>query len=107
MVLVNIIIHAVIVLVLAMVLPGVNVSGFGSASIVAVLLAIINVILRPILLFFTLPLNILTLGLFTFVIDAIILLLVSGLVPGFTISGFGSALLLAIILSIINFVLPG
>ena len=107
MVLVNIIIHAVIVLVLAMVLPGVNVSGFGSASIVAVLLAIINVILRPIHLFFTLPLNILTLGLFTFVIDAIILLLVSGLVPGFTISGFGSALLLAIILSIINFVLPG
>ncbi len=107
MFLVNIIIHAVIVLVLAMVLPGVNVSGFGSASIIAVLLAIINVILRPILLFFTLPLNILTLGLFTFVIDAIILLLVSGLVPGFTISGFGSALLLAIILSIINFVLPG
>jgi len=86
----------------AYILPGVSVSNFAVAFVVAVVLGIINTFIRPILVFFTLPLTILTLGLFIFVIDALLVLLVSAIVPGFRVHNFGWALLFSLIISIIN-----
>lgn len=68
----------------------------------AALLGLVNALIRPILLLVTLPLNILTLGLFTFVINAIMLLLVDALIPGFNVAGFGTALLAAVLLAIVG-----
>ena len=79
--------------------------GLGATLVAAAILGIVNAIIRPLLVLLTLPLNILTLGLFTFVINALMLLLTSAVVPGFVIRGFGSAILGAIVLSIISFVL--
>lgn len=62
-------------------------------------------ILKPLLILLTLPINILTLGLFTFVINAILIMLMSNIVPGFVVDSFGSALLAAIVLALVNVVL--
>lgn len=86
----------------AYVLPSVAVQSFPVALFAALVLGIVNVLLKPILLFFTLPLNILTLGLFTFVINALLILLTDKLVDGFSVGGFWTALLLALILALIN-----
>ena len=90
------------VLIAAYLLPGVVVSGFWVAFVVALVLAILNLIIRPILLILTLPINILTLGLFTFVVDAIIVILAASVVPGFSSGGFINALLFSLILTIIQ-----
>ena len=77
-----------------------------TATLVAALvLGIFNAILRPLLLILTLPLNLLTLGLFTFVINALMLELTSGVVSGFRVDGFGSALVGALLLSLVSFLL--
>ena len=89
----------------AALLPGLQLRGLGATLVAAAILGIVNAIIRPLLVLLTLPLNILTLGLFTFVINALMLLLTSAVVPGFVIRGFGSAILGAIVLSIISFVL--
>ncbi|MCX8110262.1 MAG: phage holin family protein [Syntrophorhabdaceae bacterium] len=86
-------------------LPGVTVSGFWSALWVALFLGLVNTIIRPILILVTLPINILTLGLFTFVINASLVLLASYVIKGFYVQGFMYALLFSLILSVINFVL--
>lgn len=99
--LVNWIIVTLSVLVSAYVLPGVTVSGFLAALLVALLLGIMNAFIKPFLLFLTLPINLLSLGLFTLVINAVIILLVSAIAPGFSVDGFGWALLFSLILSII------
>lgn len=98
----RIIVHAVVILVLAAVLPGITVSGFGTALVVAVVLGIVNAVLKPLLVFLTLPVNILTLGLFSLVINALMILLVSSIVPGFDVSGFGWALIFGILLSLVT-----
>jgi putative membrane protein len=99
------VISAVAVIITAYILPGVTVSGFLSALVVAVILGLLNVFIRPILLILTLPINILTLGLFTFVINAVIILLASGLSPGFHVDSFLWALLFSIVLSLVNAIL--
>jgi putative membrane protein len=86
----------------AYLLPGVSVEDYWSALIVAVVLAIANVIVKPILIIFTIPLTIFTLGLFLLVINAIIILLVDYFVPGFTVDGFWWALAFSLILSVFN-----
>lgn len=86
----------------AYLLPGVEVSGFSSAIAVAIVLALANAVIRPVLLFFTLPVNLMTLGLFTLVIDALIIMLVAAVVPGFRVRGFGWALVFSAILALIN-----
>ncbi len=98
---------AVSLLITAQIVPGFHVKSFVAAAIAAVILGLINATIRPILVFLTLPLSILTLGLFLFVINAVILLLVSSLTPGFgfTIAGFGSALLGSIVLTVVASVL--
>jgi putative membrane protein len=83
-------------------LNGVQVSDFLTALLVAVVLGIANLILKPILVLLTLPITLVTLGLFTFVINAVIVLLVSNFVPGFHVDNFWWALAFSVVLSLIN-----
>ena len=87
------------------ILPGVSVSGFWAALMTALVLGVINVVIKPILLFLTLPINILTLGVFTFVINALLILLVSVIVPGFSVVSFWWALLFSIVITILVYIL--
>jgi len=89
----------------AYLLPGVALKGFFAALVVALVLGFFNTVLKPILVILTLPINILTLGLFTLVINAALILLASRVVDGFTVSGFWWALLFSLILSLVNGVL--
>lgn len=86
----------------AYLLPGVDVDGYGSALIVALVLSIANVIVKPILIILTIPITIVTLGLFLLVINALIIMLADYLVDGFTVTNFWWALLFSIILSVFN-----
>jgi putative membrane protein len=80
-------------------LDGIRVNGIFPALLAAALLGILNAVFRPILILLTLPVNILTLGLFTFVINALMLMIVSAVIPGFDIRGFWTAVLGALIIS--------
>jgi len=93
------------VMIAAYVIPGVTVRSFFSALWVALFLGIVNMLLKPFLILITLPINILTLGLFTFVINGVIILLASSIVKGFQVSGFWIAVLFSIVLSIINYLM--
>lgn len=99
------ILSAVAVIITAYILPGVDVKGFVSALVVALIIGLLNAFIRPVLLILTLPINILTLGLFTFVINAIIIMLASYFSPGFEVDGFLWALLFSIVLSLVGAVL--
>lgn len=87
------------------VIEGIEVSGILSAFLSAAILGILNAFLRPILLILTLPINILTLGLFTFVINAVLLMMASGVISGFEVKGFWSAFAGALIISIVSWLL--
>ena len=100
--LLKVLLTAIAVFVLAAILPGVEVANYVTAIWVAFAIAILNMFVRPLLIFFTLPATIVTLGLFLFVINAIIILLAAHLVGGFLVSSFFSALLFSILLSIIR-----
>ncbi|MEY4744497.1 MAG: hypothetical protein RL272_442 [Candidatus Parcubacteria bacterium] len=93
------------VVVAAYVLPGVMVDSVLTAVVVAVLLGVINTIIRPILVVLTFPITVLTLGLFLFVINACMILLVDRLVPGFEVGSFWWALLFSLVVSVIGSVL--
>lgn len=84
---------------------GIEVSGIIVAFLVALVLGIVNAILRPIFLLLTLPINIITLGLFTFIINGLMLWLVSIIVPGFYVAGFWAAVLGSILISIVSMIL--
>ncbi|GAB2765108.1 phage holin family protein [Salinimicrobium soli] len=96
----RILLTAVVVVFLAKFLPGVTVAGYLTAIVVALVLALLNLIVKPVLIIFTLPVTILTFGLFLIVINAIIILLADAFVGGFEVSGFWIALLFSILLSI-------
>ncbi len=96
-------VNTLVIMLVAYFLPGFLVPNLFTAFIVALVLGIINITLKPILLLVTLPINILTLGLFTFVINALMLMLVASIVKGFEISGFPTALLAALIISVVHF----
>lgn len=98
--LLKILLTALAVIILANILPGVSVNGYLSAIIVALVISLLNMFVRPLLIFFTLPATIVTFGLFLFVINAIIILLANKLVDGFTVNGFWTALFFSILLSI-------
>ena len=83
-------------------IDGIRISGFFSAFFAAAVLGILNTLFRPILLILTLPINILTFGLFTFVINALLLKMASGVIPGFDVHGFWSAIFAALIISGVN-----
>ena len=86
-------------------IPGVGVTGATGAFVAVLILGIVNAIIRPILILLALPLEIITLGLFTFVINALLFWFVGSLNVGLIVHGFGAALLGSIVLSIISFVL--
>ena len=96
---------ALAVMITAYLLPGIVVQSFFVALVVAVVLGFFNTILRPILVVLTLSINILTLGLFTLVINASLVMLTRSLVPGFQVSSFGTAILFSLILWLVNSVL--
>lgn len=83
-------------------IDGIEVSGFFSAFFAAAILGILNALLRPVLILLTLPLNVLTLGFFTFVINAVLLMMASGVISGFEVKDFWSAFLGALIISIVS-----
>ena len=89
----------------AYVIKGIQVSGFVSAFFTAAMLGILNAFFRPVLIILTLPINILTLGLFTFVINALLLLMASGVISGFAVSGFWAAVFGSLLISLVSWVL--
>lgn len=101
----RLLLSALAVILLANILPGVEVSAFGSAVLVALVLSLLNLIVKPLLVILTLPVTILTLGLFLLVINAMIILLASSLVSGFSVDGFWQALLFSLLLSVLESVL--
>jgi len=106
-ILINWLVSALLVLAVAYVLPGISVESFWVALVVALVLGLINAIIKPLAVFLTLPIYVLTLGLFTFVIDALLVMLAGYVVPGFEVSSFWWALLFALILSIVNSLVKG
>ena len=96
-------ISAAAILIAAYIVPGVTIDPIG-ALIAAVVLGALNLFIRPIIVILTLPINIVTLGLFSLVINASLVLLATYLVPGFAVAGFWTAVLFALALSIINWV---
>jgi len=99
---INLLISGAAVAGAAYLLPGVHVDTLQTALIVAVVLGILNAVLEPVLLLLTLPINIMTLGLFTFVVITGIVMLTAAIVPGFTVDDFWWALAFALILAVIN-----
>jgi len=84
----------------ATIVPGVQITGVGNLVVAALLLGIVNAVIRPILLVLTFPLTVVTLGLFIFVVNGVSLALVAWLMPGFTLSGFGAAILGSIVVGL-------
>lgn len=99
---INWIISAIAIMIAAYVLPGVEVAGFVTALVLAVILGAINAFIKPILLVLTLPINVLTLGLFTLFINAALVMLAAYIVPGFGVAGFWWAMLFAVVLSLVT-----
>jgi putative membrane protein len=100
----KLLVTALALLVVAALIDGVTVESFYIAFIVAILLGVINITLRPILVVLTLPINIITLGLFVFVINGALLLFVSSFVDGFTIAGFGTAIVASLVITAFKFI---
>jgi putative membrane protein len=94
-------ITAIAILIAAYLIPGIDVTFIG-ALVLAIVLALINVFLKPLINLITLPLNILTLGLFSLVVNALLIILAGMIVPGFTVNGFWPAFFFAILVSLIN-----
>ena len=88
----------------ALIVPGFKITSFPRAMMAAIIVGLFNMLLRPILLFLTLPINIITLGLFTFVVNAVILRISAGVMKGFDISGWLPAFLGAIVMVIIQLI---
>lgn len=101
--LIKLIVNTLSVFVAAWILgDAIELSGFGTAILVALVLAVFNVTLKPLLIFLTLPATIFTLGLFLFVINALLIMAADSLVPGFEVRNFWWALLFSFLLSLIN-----
>lgn len=95
-------VNALALLGAAYLVPGISISSFYTALMVALILGLINAVIRPILLVLTLPINILTLGLFTFVINGLLFWFVSTFIKGFMVSGFLSAVVGALVVSVLS-----
>ncbi len=98
----RILLSAVAVVVLSKILPGVGVDSYTTAIIVAVVLSLLNFIVKPILVILTLPITIFTLGLFLLIVNAIIILLADHLIGGFQVDGIWWALLFSLLLSLLQ-----
>lgn len=105
--LIKIFFTTVFVVLLSYLLPGVSVTGWSAALLVALVLGLLNIFVKPVLVLLTLPATILTLGLFLLVINGIIIMLCDGLVPGFSVRSFWNALLFSIVLSVCQSLVSG
>ncbi len=99
---IRLLINAIAIFVIGYVLSGVKLKSFGTALWVAILLAIINTLVRPIVLFLTIPLSIITFGLFILVVNALMLMLADWIADGLEIKNFWWALLVSLILALLN-----
>ncbi|HNQ85195.1 MAG TPA: phage holin family protein [Deltaproteobacteria bacterium] len=95
----------VAIIITAYVLPGVSIQGFGTALLAALVLGLINAVLRPILLVLTIPLTVITLGLFIFILNGLLVLLASVLVSGFSVVNIWWAILFSLVFSVVSFIL--
>ena len=102
MILVKWLIITLVIIISSYILPGVNVDNFLTAFVSAAVLALLNAFLKPLIVILTLPINILTFGLFTLVINTLIIMLVGAIVPGLAIASFWWALLFSVIISLFN-----
>ena len=103
----RLLLNGVAIIIAAWLLPGLHISGPFPALVAGVILGFVNAIVRPVLFFLTLPLTLVTLGLFIFVLNAICFGLTAWLVPGFSVDGFWWALLGALLVSIVSWILNG
>jgi putative membrane protein len=101
-IIINLLITAICAFLLQKVLPGVHIESFSTAIIFAIVLGVLNIVVKPILSFFGLPLTILTLGLFSLVINAAVFLIADYFVDGMHVNGFWWALIFSIALSIVT-----
>ncbi len=99
---VNLFISTAAVLVTSYVIPGIHVADLTTAVVVAVVMGILNSVIKPILVVLTLPITIVTLGLFTLVINASLVMLAARIIPGFSVTGFWPALWFSLVLSIVG-----
>ena len=106
-IIVNLIVNGLAVYITSYILPGLSVDNFFTALIVSLALGIVNTFIKPLLFILTLPVTILTLGLFTFIINALMVYLVATFVPGFHVDNFWSALFFTLVLSVISSILRG
>ncbi|MEK7581557.1 MAG: phage holin family protein [Patescibacteria group bacterium] len=103
-ILANWVLSALTIFLISQYIPGFKIDSLQTAFVVALVLGIFNAVIRPVLLVLTLPINILTLGLFTFVINAFLILATDYFVKGFTVTSFTPALIAAIVLWLINII---
>ena len=101
-IIVALVLNAVALLATAYIVPGFQVADFTTALLAGIVLGVVNTFIKPVLSFITAPLNFVTLGLFTFVINAVVLFIVSAIVPGLKLSGWVPAILGAVVLSIVS-----
>lgn len=101
--LVPFIVNTIALMVVAGFFPGFTIDGFGAAIVAGLVLTLINLVIRPLLIFFTLPLSVISFGLFIFVINALMLMLTSAVMgDAFNMSGFGMAFLAAVVIAVLN-----
>lgn len=98
--LLQVFLYSILLLLVAAILPGMELKGYGQALLAAFVLSVLNLLVRPVLVLLTLPVLIITLGLFLWVINAWLLMLTAKIVGGFRVAGFGSALLASLLLSL-------
>jgi putative membrane protein len=103
--LVNWLVTTAAILISGYFLPGVSIRSLGTAFVTALVLGLINAIIRPVLVVLTFPITIVTLGLFIFILNALLVLVTSAIVPGFEVRGFWWALLFSLVFSIVSFAL--
>ena len=96
------IVAALILMLVAWLIPGISIEGFGIALLAVLILGLVNMLIKPLLTILTLPINILTLGLFSLVINAAMFALAAWVLPGFEVASFWSALFGALLLSILS-----
>ena len=98
----HLVLSSLAVLVAAYLIPGVTVDGLAAAVVVAIVLGIFNAFLRPVLIFLTLPITVLTFGLFALIINTLLILLAAAIVPGFHVASFTAAFVFGIVLFFVN-----
>ncbi|MDK9716672.1 MAG: phage holin family protein [Trichlorobacter sp.] len=104
-IIINWLISGLAIVITAYLLPGIHLSGFKAALLTAVVLGLINAVIKPVLKLLALPLTIMTLGLFSLVINALLIMLTAKLVPGFQVQGFLWALAFSLVLALVNWLL--